>query len=146
MYRYKDWTIKKAECKRIDAFEMWSWIELFRSPLEGKEIKPVHPKGNQLWTFIGRTDAEAEAPILWPLDGKSQLTGEDPDAGINWGQEDKEVTEDEMVGWHYRLNGYEFEQNPGDGEEQEAWHAAVLLDMIEWLNNTYIPLSAFLPI
>ena len=88
------------------------------SPLDGKEIQPVHPKGNQPWILIGRTDAEAEAPILWPPDVKSQLTRKDPDTGKDWRQEEKGTTEDEMVGWHRRLNEYEFEQTLGDGEEQ----------------------------
>ena len=74
---------------------------------------PVHPKGNQSWIFIGRTDAEAEAPILWPPDAKSWLTGKDRDAGKDWGQKEKGMTEDEMVGWHHRLNGHTFEQTPG---------------------------------
>ena len=71
------------------------------SSLDCKEIKPVDPKGNQSWLFVGRTDAEAEAPIVWPTDVKSQLIGKDPDAGRDWGQEEKGVTEDEMVGWHH---------------------------------------------
>ena len=89
---------------------------LEKIPLECKEIKPVHPKGNQLWIFIGRTDAEAEAPILWPPNAKSQFIGKDPDAGKDWGQEEKEATEDEMFGWGHWLSGYEFEQTLGDGE------------------------------
>ena len=80
------------------------------SPLDSKEIKPVNPKGNQPSIFIGRTDAEA--PVLWPPDGKSQLIGKDPHAGKDCGQETR-VTEDEMVGWHHQLNEYEFEQTPG---------------------------------
>ena len=88
------------------------------SPLDCQDIKPVHPKGNQSWIFIGRTDAEAEAPILWPLNMKSQLTGKVPDAGKDWRREEKGTTEDETVGWHHRLNGYEFEQALGDGEGQ----------------------------
>ena len=84
------------------------------SPLDCKEIKPINPKGNQPWIFFGRTDAEAEAPILWPPNAKSQLVGKDPDAAKNWRQEEKGVTEDEMVGWHPLLNGHEFEQAPGD--------------------------------
>ena len=87
-------------------------------PLDCKEIKPVHPKGNQSWMFIGRTDAEAKAPILWPPDMKSWLIGKDPDAGKDWGQEEKGTTEHEMVGWHHQLNGHEFEQILGDGEGQ----------------------------
>ena len=86
--------------------------------LDSKEIKPVNPKGNQLWIFIGRTDAVAEAPILWPPDVKSQLIGEDPDAGKDWRQEKNGTTEDEMVGRHHRLNGHEFEQTPEDCEGQ----------------------------
>ena len=79
------------------------------SPLDCKEIQPVHPKGDQSWVFIGRTDAEAETPILWPPHAKSWLIGKDPDAGRDWGQEEKGTTEDEMVGWHHRLDGHEFE-------------------------------------
>jgi len=79
------------------------------SPLDWKEIQPVNPKGNQSWIFIGRTDAEAEAPILWPPDGKNWLLGKDPDAGKHWRQEEKGMTEDEVVRWHHRLNGHEFE-------------------------------------
>ena len=80
--------------------------------------KGVNPKGNQPWIFIGKTDAEAKAPILWPPDVKSQLTGKDPDAGKDWRQEEKGMTEDEMVGWHHQLNGHEFEQTLGDSERQ----------------------------
>ena len=87
------------------------------SPLDCKEIQLVHPKGNQSWMFIGRTDVEAEPPILWLLDGKSWLTEKDPDAGKDWRQE-KGVTEDEMVGWHHWFNRYEFEQASGDGKGQ----------------------------
>ena len=89
------------------------------SPSDCKEIQLVHPKENQLWIFIGRTDADAEAPILWLPDMKSQLIGEDPDAGKDWGQE-KGMTENEMAGWHHQLNGCQFEQSLGDGEEQES--------------------------
>ena len=78
------------------------------SPLDSKEIQPVQPKGDQSWVFIGRTDAAAETPIIWPPDAKNRLTGKDPDARKDWRQE-KGTTEDEMVGWHYRLNGHEFE-------------------------------------
>ena len=86
------------------------------SPVDSKGIKPVNPKGNQSWLFIGNTDTEAEAPIFWPPDAKSQLIGKAPDAGKDWGQKQKRVAEDEMVGWHHLLNGHEFEQTPGDGE------------------------------
>ena len=88
------------------------------SPLDGKEIQPVQPKGNQSWVFIGRTDAEAETPILWPCDAKNWLIGKDPDAGKDWGQEEKGTTEDEMVGWHHWLDGHEFEWTPGVGDGQ----------------------------
>ena len=84
------------------------------SPLDCKEIQPVHPKGNQSWIFIGRTDAEAETPKLWPTEVKSQLTGKDPDAGNNWRGEEKGTTEDEVVGWHHWLKGHEFKWTPGD--------------------------------
>ena len=88
------------------------------NPLDCKEIQPVHPKGDQSWVFIGRTDAEAETPILWPRDAKNGFIRKDPDAGKDGRQEEKGTTEDEMVGWHHRLNGHEFEQAPGDGEGQ----------------------------
>ena len=99
----------------------------------------VNPKGNQSWIFIGRTDAEAEAPILWPPD-ENRLIGRDTDAGKDWGQEEKGMTEDEMVGWHHQLNGHEFEQSPGDGEGQRnlmyclPWGHKEL-DTTEQLNN-----------
>ena len=86
------------------------------SPLDCKEIQPVHPKGDQYWVFIGRTDVEAETPILWPPYAKSWLIGKDPDAGKGWGLEEKGTTEDEMAGWHHWLDGHEFEQTQGDGE------------------------------
>ena len=86
--------------------------------LDCKEIKPVNPKGNQCWIFIGKTDAEAKTPILWPPDEKNWLIGKDPDAGKDWRQEEKGTAEDEMVGWHHRLNGHEFQQALGDGEGQ----------------------------
>ena len=95
------------------------------SPLDCKEIQPVHPKGNQSWTFIGRTDAEAETPILWPPDVKKWLTGKDHDAGKDWRQEEKGMAEDEMVGWHHWLDGHEFEQALGVVMDREAWHAAI---------------------
>ena len=90
------------------------------SPLDCKEIQPVHPKGNQSWVFIGRTDAEAETPILWPSDAKNWLIGKDPDAGKDWRQEEKGMTEDEMVGWHHWLNGHEFGQALGFDDGQES--------------------------
>ena len=89
-----------------------------KHPLDSKEFKPVRPKGNQPWIFIGKTGVEAEASILWPPDAKRWLTGKDPNAGKDWGQEENGATGDEMVVWHHWLNGHEFEQVPGDSEEQ----------------------------
>ena len=110
---YKEKWVLKNWC-------FWTVVleKTLESPLGGKEIQPVHPKGNQSWIFIWRTDAEAEATILWPPDAKNWLIGKDPDAGKDWGQEEKATTEDEMVEWHHRLDGHEFEQAPGVGEGQ----------------------------
>ena len=113
MYGCESWTIKKSGCRKIEVFELWCWRRLLRVPWAANKIKPVHPKGNQSWIFIGRTHAEAEAPILWPPDAKNWLTGKDPDAEQDWKQEEKGTTEDKMVGWCHRLNGHEFEQAPG---------------------------------
>ena len=82
--------------------------KILESPLDCKEVQPVHSKGDQSWVFIGRTDAEAETPVLWPPHAKSCLIGKDSDAGRDWGQEEKGMTEDEMVGWHHRLNEHGF--------------------------------------
>ena len=114
MYGCESWTIKKAECWRIDAFELRCWEKTLESPLDCKEIKPVSPKGNQPWIFIRRTDAEAT--ILWPSVVKSRLIGKDPDAGKDWRQEEKGTTEDEIDGWHHWINGHESGQTPGVGE------------------------------
>ena len=110
---------RKAECQRIDEFELWCWRTV-EGPLDFKEIKLVNPKRNQPWIYIGRTDAEAEVPILWPPDVMSWLTGKDPDAEKDWRQEEKGMTEDEMVGWYHRLNGPEFGQTQGDSKGQES--------------------------
>ena len=88
------------------------------SPLDCKEIQPVHSKGDQSWVFIGRTDSKAEIPILWPPHAKSCLIGKDSDAGRDWGQEEKGMTEAELAGWHHQLHGYEFERTPGVGDGQ----------------------------
>ena len=102
MYGCESWTIKKAEWWRIYAFEMWCWLgKTLESPLDCKEIQPFHPKGNQSWMFFGRTDVKAESPVLWPPEVKNWLIGQDPDAGKEWRQEEKGMTEDEMVGWHH---------------------------------------------
>ena len=94
------------------------------SPLDGQEIQPVNPKGNQSWIFNGRTDAETEAPILWPPDGKSQLIGKNPDAGKDWRQEEKGTAEDEMIEWHHWLNGH-LSNLWEIVKDTEAWCAAV---------------------
>ena len=117
MYGCESWTVKKAEPWKIDAFELWCWRRL-ESPLDCKEIQPVHPKGIQSWIFIGRTDVEAETPTLWSTDMKNSLLGKAPDAGKDWRQEKKGTTEDKMIEWHYQLDGHEFEQAPGDGDRQ----------------------------
>ena len=91
------------------------------SPLDSKEIQPVHPKGDQSWVFIGRTDVEDETPILWPPDEKSWLIWKDPDVGKDWGQEEKGTKEDEMIGWHHGLNGHEFGWTPGVDDGQGGY-------------------------
>ena len=116
MYVCKSWALKRAEHWRLDAFELWCWRRLLRVPLDCMEIKLVNSKGNQSWIFIGSTDAEAEAPILWSPDVKNWFTGKDPDDGKDWRQEGKGMTE--MVRWHHQLNGHEFEQVIGVGDGQ----------------------------
>ena len=110
--------------------ELWSWVpknccfwtvvleKTLENPMDCKEIQPVHPKEDQSWVFIGKTDAKAEAPILWPPDVKSWLIGKDADIGRDWGQEEKGTTEDEMAGWHHQLDAHEFEWTPGVGDGQ----------------------------
>ena len=117
MYGCESWTIKTAEHRSIDAFELWCWRRLLKSALDCKEIQPVHAKRNQSWIFIGRTDVEAETLILWPPD-ENWLIGKDPGAGKDWRQEEKGATEDEMIGWHHWLSGQEFEQALGAGDGQ----------------------------
>jgi len=124
MYGCESWTVKKAEHWRIDACELWCWRRLFQSPLDCKEIQPVHPK-DQPWVFIGRTDAEAETPVLWPPHAKCWLIGKDSDAGRNWGQEEKGMTEYKMAGWHYRLDGHVFEWTQGVGDGQGGLRAEI---------------------
>ena len=106
---------------------LWTMVleKTCESPLDSKEIKLVHPKGNQSWIFIGRINAEAEVPILWPPDAKNWLTGKDPDAGKDWRREEKGTTEDEMVGWHHQLDGPNLSKLWNLVTDREAWHAAV---------------------
>ena len=132
MYGCESWTIRKAECQRIDAFELWCW-RTPENPLNSKEIKPVNCKGNQPWVFIGRTDAEA--PILWPSDAKNWLIGKD--AGKDWRREEKGVTENERGGWHHWLNRHESEPTLGDKEEQGGLCATVhgVVKSQTWLSN-----------
>ena len=110
IYGCESWTVKKSWVLKNWCF--WTVVleKTLESPLDCKEIKPVHPKGNQSWIFIGRTEAKAEIPILWPPDMKNWLIGTDPDVGKDWRQVEKGMMEDEMVGWHHQLHGYEFEQ------------------------------------
>ena len=118
MYGCESWTIKESWAPK----NWCSWTvvleETLESPVRCKEIQPVHPKGNQSWIFIGRTDVEAETPIIWPPDGKNWLIGKDPDAGKDWRQEEKGMTEEEMVGCHHRLDGHGFGWTPGIGNGQ----------------------------
>ena len=126
MYGCESWGYKEGWVLKNWCFWTVLLEKTLESPLDCKEIQPVNPKGNQSWIFIGRTDAEAEAPILWQPDVKNWLTGKDPDAGKNWRREEKGTTEDEMVGWHHRLNGHEFLSKLQElVMDTEAWHAAV---------------------
>ena len=114
------WELDYKESWALKNWCFWTVVleKTLETPLDYKEIQPVHPKGNQSWIFIERTDAKAEALILWLPDGKNWLIGKDPDPGKDWGQEDKGMTEDEMVGWHRWFNGHEFKQAPGIGNGQ----------------------------
>ena len=117
-------------------------------PLDCKEIQPVHPKGDQSWVFIGRTDAEAETPVLWSPDAKNWLIGKDPDAGKDWRQKEKGMTEDQMAGWHHQLDGHEFEWTPVVGDEQGSLPCCspwghTELDTTERLNWTLLPYIIF---
>ena len=112
------WELNYKECWAPKIWCFWTVVlkKILESPLDCKEIQPVHPKGNQSWIFIGRTDAEAETPVLWPLDEKKWLIWKDPDAQKEWRQEEQGMTEDKMVGWYHRLNEHEFEQALGVGD------------------------------
>ena len=131
---------KEGWAPKNGCFQVAVLKKTLSDPLVSKEIKPVNRKGNQPWIFIGRTDAEAEALILWPPDAKSQLIGKDPDAVRDWGQEEKETTEGVMVRWHHWLNRHEFEQAQGDSEGQGSLVCCSPRghkdpDVTEWMNN-----------
>ena len=134
---YKESWVPKNWCFWIVVLE-----KTLESPLECKEIQPVHPKGDHSWVFIGRTDVETKTPVLWPPDKKSWLIGKDSDAGKDWGQEQKGKTEDEMVGWHHRLDGHGFGWTPGVGDWQgglaccSSWGHRVRHDWATELNWT----------
>ena len=121
------WELDHKESWALKNLCFWTVVleNTLESPLDSKEIKPVNPKGNQSWIFFERTDAKAEASILWLPDVKNWLTGKDPDAGKDWSQEEKGMTEDEMVGWHHWPNGHEFEQALGVGDGQGSLAYAV---------------------
>ena len=135
----------------LDYKENWVWKnwclwtvvleKTLESPLDCKKIQPVHPRGHQSWVFIGRTDVEAETPILWPPHAKCWLIAKEPDAGKDWRWEEKGMMEDDMAGWHHRLDGHEFGWTPGVGDGQgglaccDSWGCKES-DMTEWLNGT----------
>ena len=145
----------------LDYKESWAlkngcfWTVVLEKTLESlmdcKEIQPVHPKGDQSWVFIGRTDVEAETPILWPPDAKRWLTGKDPDAGRDLGQEEKGTTEDEMVGWHHRLDGHGFGWTPGIGDGQgglaccNSWdhRESDTTERLNWTELTGVKITLF---
>ena len=112
------WELDYKQCWELKNWCFWTMVleKTLESPLDFKNIQPVHPEGNQSWIFIGRTDAEAETLLLWPPDAKNWLLGKDPDAGKNWKQEEKRMTEDEMIGWHHWLDELEFEYTLGVGD------------------------------
>ena len=140
--------IPDNECWAPKNWCFWTVVleKTLESPLDGKEIQPVHPKGDQSWVFIGRTDVEAETPILWPPDAKSWLVWKDPDAGKDWGQEEKGTTEGEMVGWHHRLNGHGFGWTLAVGDGQgglaccSSWGRKELdtAEQLNWLTDWLI--------
>ena len=140
LYRCENWIIKKAERWKIDAFELWCWRRLLRVPWTARRSNQLNLKGNKSWIFIGRTDTEAKAPLFCPPDTKNWLIEKDPNAGTDWRQEEKGITEDEMAGWHHRLNGHEFEQALGAGEGQGSlaccspWGYKEM-DVTEQMNN-----------
>ena len=121
------WELDSEESWVLKNWCFWTVVleKTLESLLDCREIQLVHPKGDQSWVFVGRTDAEAETPMLWPPHAKSWLIGKDSDAGRAWGQEEKGTIEDEMAGWHHWLDGREFEWTLGDVMEKEAWRAVI---------------------
>ena len=144
------WELDYTESWALTNWSFWTVVlkKTLESPLDCKEIQPVHPKGDQSWVFIRRTDVEAETPVHWLPDAKSWLIWKDPDAGKDWGQVEKGTTEDEMAGWHHQLNGHEFGQTPGVGDGQggltccSPWSCKELdtTDLLNWteLNIFYL--------
>ena len=148
MYGCESWTMKKPECWRIDAFELWCWRRLLRVPWTARRSNQSILKEINSRIFVGRTGAEAEALIFWPPDVKNWLVRKDPDAGKDWGQKEKGMTEDEIVWWHHWLNGNESEQSLGDSEGQESLECCSSqgrreLDTTEQLNWTELKFSNF---
>ena len=144
------WELDCEESWVLKNWCFWTVVleKTLESPLDCKEIQPVHSKGDQPWNFFGRNDTKAETPILWPPHVKSWLTGKNSDAGRDWGQEEKGTTEDEMAGWHHQLNGCEFEWTPGDGDGQgglaccSSWGCKES-DMTEQLNWTELNWTSY---
>ena len=136
------WELDSEESWMLKNWCFWTVVleKTLESPLDCKEIQPVHSRGDQSWVFFGRTDAKAETPIVWPLPAKSWLIGKDSDAGRDWGQEEKGMTEDEMAGWHHWLDGHGFEWTPGVGDGQgglvccNSWDHKVRHDWATELN------------
>ena len=142
------WELDYKESWALKNWCFWTVVleKTLESPLDCKEIQPVHPKEDQSWIFVGRTDAEAETPILWPSDVKNWLIWKDPDAGKDWRQEEKRMTGDEMVGWHHQLDGQEFEQAPevDDGQGSQVccspWccKESDTTEWLTWLNRQHM--------
>ena len=147
------WELNYEESWALKNWCFWTVVlgKTLESPLDCKEIQPVHPKGDQSWEFIGRNDAKAETPVLWPPHENTCLIGKDPVAGRDWGQEEKGMIEDEMAGWHHRLDGHEFGWSPGVGDGQghlvccDSWGHKES-DTTELLNWTELMLMLFMSV